>query len=89
MADVVLNENEVIEDMGFGLQIVQNLELYRFTSDSVLLSRFALPKKNDIVADFCEDICRNIRSLRVVTSCNAVEHRNERATERICRNSHN
>lgn len=53
MADVVLNENEVIEDMGFGLQIVQNVELYRFTSDSVLLSRFAQPKKNDIVADFC------------------------------------
>ena len=53
MADIVLTENEVVEDMGFGLQIVQNVELYRFTSDSVLLSRFALPKKNDVVADFC------------------------------------
>ncbi|MBQ1268993.1 MAG: hypothetical protein IIY09_00740, partial [Clostridia bacterium] len=26
---------------------------YRFTSDSVLLSRFATPKKNDVIADFC------------------------------------
>ena len=39
--------------MGFGLQIVQNVKLYRFTSDSVLLSRFATPKKNDVIADFC------------------------------------
>lgn len=53
MAEIVLDENEVIEDMGFGLQIVQNVKLYRFTSDSVLLSRFATPKKNDAVADFC------------------------------------
>ena len=53
MAEIQLTENEVIEDMGFGLQIVQNVQLYRFTSDSVLLSRFATPKKNDVVADFC------------------------------------
>ena len=53
MAEIVLEENEVVEDMGFGLQIVQNVKLYRFTSDSVLLSRFANPKKNDVVADFC------------------------------------
>ena len=53
MAEIVLEENEVIEDMGFGLQIVQNVKLYRFTSDSVLLSRFATPKKKDVVADFC------------------------------------
>jgi tRNA1(Val) A37 N6-methylase TrmN6 len=36
-----------------GLKIVQDTRLYRFTSDSVLLSRFAHAKKNDVVADFC------------------------------------
>ena len=46
--------NEVIEDMGIdGLKIVQDTMLYRFTSDSVLLSRFARAKKGDSVADFC------------------------------------
>ncbi len=49
-----LGENEVLEDMLIdGLQIVQNTQLYRFTSDSVLLSRFARAKKGDNVADFC------------------------------------
>ena len=51
---IVLNEYERLEDMGFrGLKIVQDTRLYRFTSDSVLLSRFAKAKKNDVVADFC------------------------------------
>ncbi len=49
-----LNEYEVLEDMLIdGLQIVQDTRLYRFTSDSVLLSRFAKAKKADVVADFC------------------------------------
>ena len=49
-----LNEFEVAEDMGFdGLKIVQDTRLYRFTSDSVLLSRFARAKNGDVVADFC------------------------------------
>ncbi len=52
--DVVLKENEVLEDMCLdGLKIVQDTTLYRFTSDSVLLSRFAKAKKADTVADFC------------------------------------
>ncbi len=52
--EITLNENEVLEDMGIdGLKIVQNEKLYRFTSDSVLLSRFAKAKKGDRVADFC------------------------------------
>ena len=52
--DVTLNEYEVLEDMLLdGLKIVQDTRLYRFTSDSVLLSRFARPKKHDVVADFC------------------------------------
>lgn len=51
---VQLKDTEVLEDMGFdGLHIVQDVTLYRFTSDSVLLSKFAKPKKGDVVADFC------------------------------------
>ena len=49
-----LNEFEVADDMKIdGLKIVQDTRLYRFTSDSVLLSKFATPKKKDVVADFC------------------------------------
>ena len=48
------NEFEVLDDMCMdGLKIVQDTRLYRFTSDSVLLSKFAKPKKRDVVADFC------------------------------------
>ncbi len=36
-----------------GIKIYQDDELYRFTSDAVLLSRFAKVKKGDVVADFC------------------------------------
>lgn len=36
-----------------GYKIVQDFRLYRFTSDSVLLSRFARAKSGDRVADFC------------------------------------
>ena len=51
---VTLSEYEVAEDMCMdGLKIVQDTRLYRFTSDSVLLSKFAKPKKGDDVADFC------------------------------------
>lgn len=54
MAEITLGEYEQIEDMLIGgLKIVQDTRLYRFTSDSVLLSRFARAKKNDVVADFC------------------------------------
>ena len=35
------------------LIIYQDTDLYRFTSDSVLLSKFALSKKNEKVADLC------------------------------------
>lgn len=35
------------------LKIYQDDSLYTFTSDSILLSRFASVKKGDIVADFC------------------------------------
>ncbi len=52
--DITLGETEVLDDMMIeDLKIVQDTRLYRFTSDSVLLSRFAKPKNGDIVADFC------------------------------------
>ena len=54
MASIVLSEFEVAEDMLIDdLKIVQDTRLYRFTSDSVLLSKFASAKNGDTVADFC------------------------------------
>ncbi len=54
MKEIVLQESEVLEDMQMGdLKIVQDKNLYRFTSDSVLLSKFARAKNGDTVADFC------------------------------------
>lgn len=54
MAEIELKTGEVLEDMLLdGLKIVQDVSLYRFTSDSVLLSRFASAKHGDVVADFC------------------------------------
>ena len=54
METVILDEFEQAEDMQLdGLKIVQDTRLYRFTSDSVLLSKFARVKKGDKVADFC------------------------------------
>ncbi len=45
---------ERIEDLGvLGLKVIQDDELYCFTSDSILLSRFATVKKGDVAADFC------------------------------------
>ena len=45
---------ERLEDLNLnGLKIYQDDEKYCFTSDAVLLSRFALIKKGDEVADFC------------------------------------
>ena len=53
-AEVVLDEHEVVEDMQIeNLKIVQDARLYRFTSDSVLLSKFARVRDGDRVADFC------------------------------------
>ena len=50
----MLKEGEVAEELLEGdLKIIQNTALYRFTSDSVLLSRFVKGKKRDVVADFC------------------------------------
>lgn len=43
-----------IEELGnLNLKVYQEDGLYHFTSDAILLSRFATAKKDDIVADFC------------------------------------
>lgn len=43
-----------IEDLGIqNLKVYQDDSLYTFTSDSVLLAKFASVKKGDVVADFC------------------------------------
>ena len=45
---------ERIEDLNInGLKIIQDDEKYCFTSDAVLLSKFARAKVGDVVADFC------------------------------------
>lgn len=49
----VLKQGEVLEDFFGDKKIIQNEGLYRFTSDSVLLSKFARAKAGDNVADFC------------------------------------
>lgn len=49
-----LSEFEVLDDMLIGdLKVVQDTRLYRFTSDSVLLTKFVGVKTGDTVADFC------------------------------------
>ena len=48
-----LKPNEALEELFGDKKIIQNVQLYRFTSDSILLSRFARAKKGDVVADFC------------------------------------
>lgn len=50
---VTLNPGEVLEELFGDKKIIQNKELYRFTSDSILLSCFARAKAGDKVADFC------------------------------------
>lgn len=49
----MLKEGEVLEEFFEDKKIIQNVNLYRFTSDSILLSRFARAKHGDKVADFC------------------------------------
>ena len=48
-----LKENEVLEEFFEDKKIIQNTGLYRFTSDSILLSKFVRFKSGDKVADFC------------------------------------
>ena len=42
------------EDLGLiGLKVLQDDELYTFTSDAILLAKFARVKAGEVVADFC------------------------------------
>ncbi|MGN0819331.1 MAG: tRNA1(Val) (adenine(37)-N6)-methyltransferase [Christensenellaceae bacterium] len=51
---MVLSEGEIIESLEIkDYKIVQNDNLYRFTSDAVMLSRFAKCKNGVTVADLC------------------------------------
>lgn len=49
----MLKQGEALEEFFQGKKIIQNAALYRFTSDSILLSKFARAKAGDTVADFC------------------------------------
>lgn len=49
----ILKQGEVSEEFFEDKKIIQNTELYRFTSDSILLSKFARAKSGDVAADFC------------------------------------
>lgn len=51
--EIKLNAGETAEELFENKIIIQNTALYRFTSDSILLSRFARGKAGDTVADFC------------------------------------
>lgn len=53
MQNIPLQDGEVLEELFGDYKIIQNKNLYRFTSDSILLSRFARAKAGDVVADFC------------------------------------
>lgn len=46
---MIVKEQLLIDDMF----IYQDTDLYRFTSDAILLSRFATAKKDGVVADLC------------------------------------
>ncbi len=50
---MLLKPGERAEELFDGKIIIQNTALYRFTSDSILLSRFAKGKLHDDAADFC------------------------------------
>lgn len=53
LMEINLLPGEVLEELYGDKKIIQNVNLYRFTSDSVLLSKFVRGKKGDVVADFC------------------------------------
>ena len=66
-----LKENEVLEDLQFnGLQIIQNKNLYRFTTDAVLLANFAKAKPTDRVVDLCSGSGVVGILLQAKTNCN-------------------
>ena len=53
MNNELIKEGESLEILENGIKIIQSPSLYRFTSDSILLSKFATVKTGEKVADFC------------------------------------
>ncbi len=50
----LLKDNERLDDLQLdGLEIIQNKNGYKFSTDSVLLANFAKAKSNDICVDLC------------------------------------
>ena len=88
---VELNDGEVLESFFEDKKIIQNESLYRFTSDSILLSRFARAKVGDNVADFCSGsgvvgfhfLCLNpkIKSLTLFEMQHSLADMSERTAE--------
>ena len=78
-----LKENETLEDLLIdGLKIIQSKDLYRFSSDAVLLSKFASFKKGDkvtIMGDFAETYVRK----RDTNTINASLNRTARQSQYI------
>ena len=53
ISDIRLLEGERVDDLQYnGMKIIQKTNAFRFGTDAVLLSDFALIRKNDRVADF-------------------------------------
>lgn len=51
---IELGENEIAEDLMIGeYKVIQSKTLYRFSSDAILLSRFAEGRRDETVADLC------------------------------------
>ena len=52
--NIVLQEDEQLDDLQLnGLMLIQNKNLYCFTSDAVILANFIKTKHTDIYVDFC------------------------------------
>ncbi|MDE7329857.1 MAG: methyltransferase [Clostridia bacterium] len=87
----MLFENEVLEEFFEDKKIIQNVKLYRFTSDSIILSRFARAKARDNVADFCSGsgvvgfhfacLNKNVSSLTLFEMQKALADMSERTAE--------
>ncbi|MCD8206274.1 MAG: methyltransferase [Clostridia bacterium] len=88
MEDIELGDGEALEELFGGKKIIQNRNLYRFTSDSVMLSKFVRGGPRDVVADFCSGcgivgfhfLCLNpsIKSLTLFEMQNALSSMAER-----------
>lgn len=51
--EIILNENEVIEDLGEGFKIIQNKTMFCYGTDAAVLSDFVVAKPKEKVIDLC------------------------------------